>query len=221
MIKPGQKTRRPTPQSYIRALQAPLAEADRPYVSHLRAYGENVSVGLAELAEVASIANVPVHASHLVGPPEAINTALLDMTSRDISVSFDMYPYLPASTILAMLVLPVEIQKDGLRATLCRLNDPNTRAVLLQTERLNENYLSNVVLSCLPEHLADRAGKTITEAAAGVGKPPGEWTIELLIDTELQVGAHVYRTNLTESELQLILTHPRHFLGSDGIYFGQ
>lgn len=205
----------------IAAMATPLAEADRPYVSHLRAYGANVRAGLAELGEVGRIANVPVHASHLWGPPEAIDAALLDIASECASVSFDMYPYVQASTILTMLVLPVEVQEGGIPATLRRLNDPNTRAALLRTKGLSAGYLGNVVLGSLPERLADHAGKTITEAAANAGKPPGEWTIELLIDTALQVGAHVYRTERTESDLRAIVMHPQHCAGSDGIYLGQ
>jgi N-acyl-D-amino-acid deacylase len=187
----------------------------------LRAYGEGVRAGLAELGEVGRIAKVPVHASHLCGPPEAIDTALCGITSQGVSVSFDMYPYVRSSTILAMLVLPAEIQNGGIPATLRRLNDPATRATLLRTDRFSAEHLSNVVLCSLPERLADHAGKTITQAAADAGKPPAEWTLELLVDTALQVGAHLDRPELTEADLRAIVTHSRHCAGSDGIYLGQ
>ena len=205
----------------LAAIATPLAEADRPYVSHLRGYDADVQAGLAELGEVGSIANVHVHASHLIGPPEAIDSALFDIASKGVEISFDMYPYIPASTILAMLVLPVEVQKGGPQATLRRLNDPKTRAALLRTECLSVENLSNVVLGSLPKRFAEHAGKTILEAAVDAGKQPGEWTIELLIDTALQVGAHVYRTGRTESELRAITMHQQHCAGSDGIYIGQ
>jgi N-acyl-D-amino-acid deacylase len=205
----------------IAAMAAPLAEANRPYVSHLRAYGAGVRAGLAELGEVGRIAKVPVHASHLCGPPEAIDTALCGIASQGVSVSFDMYPYVRSSTILAMLVLPAEIQNGGIPATLRRLNDPDTRAALLRTDRFTAEHLSNVVLGSLPERLADHAGRTISEAAADAGKPPGEWTLELLVDTALQVGAHLDRPQLSESDLRAIATHRRHCAGSDGIYVGQ
>ncbi len=205
----------------IAAMAAPLTEAGRPYVSHLRAYGARVQAGLAELGEVGRIAGVPVHASHLWGPPEAIDTALFDIASDSAGVSFDMYPYVRSSTILAMLVLPAEIQNGGIPATLRRLNDPDTRAALLRTDRFSAEYLSNVVLSSLPEQLADHAGRTITEVAADAGKPPGEWTLELLADAALQVGGHLDRPELTEARIRAIVTHQRHCAGSDGIYLGQ
>ncbi|MGH3925710.1 MAG: hypothetical protein ACRDTT_23095, partial [Pseudonocardiaceae bacterium] len=205
----------------IAAMATPLAEADRPYVSHLRAYGARIQAGLAELGKVGRIANVPVHASHLWGPPEAIDTALFDIASQGAGVSFDMYPYVRSSTILAMLVLPAEIQNGGISATLRRLNDPDTRAALLRTDQFSAEHLSNVVLGSLPKRLTDHAGKTITEAAADAGKPPGEWTLEVLADTALQVGAHLDRPELTEADLRAIVTNQRHCAGSDGIYVGQ
>ncbi|HSL07928.1 MAG TPA: amidohydrolase family protein [Pseudonocardiaceae bacterium] len=205
----------------IAAMATPLAEADRPYVSHLRAYEAGVRAGLAELGEVGRIADVPVHASHLWGPPEAIDAALCDIASHGVGVSFDMYPYVRSSTILAMLVLPAEIQNGGIPATLRRLNDPDIRAALLRTDRFSAEYLSNVVLSALPKRLADHAGRTITEAAADAGKPPGEWTLELLVNAALQVGAQLDRPELTEADLRAIVTHQRHCAGSDGIYLGQ
>jgi N-acyl-D-amino-acid deacylase len=205
----------------IAAMATPLAEAGRPYVSHLRAYGARVRAGLIELGEVGRRANVPVHASHLWGPPEAIDTALSDIAAEGTGVSFDMYPYVRSSTILAMLVLPAGVQNGGIPATLRRLDDPGTRAALLCTDRFSPEYLSRVVLGALPERLASHAGRTITGAAADAGKPPGEWTLDLLVDTALQVGAQLDRPGLTEADLQAIVTHPRHCAGSDGIYAGQ
>ncbi|MGH3708775.1 MAG: N-acyl-D-amino-acid deacylase family protein [Pseudonocardiaceae bacterium] len=205
----------------IAAMATPLAAAGRPYVSHLRGYGAQVRAGLIELGEVGRIANVPVHASHLWGPPEAIDTALSDIASGGAGVSFDMYPYVRSSTILAMIVLPAEIQNSGISATLRRLNDPDARAALLRTDRLSTERLSHVVLGSLPERLASHAGRTITEVAADAGKPPGEWTLDLLVDTALQVGAQRDLLKLTEADLRAIVHHPRHCAGSDGIYLGQ
>jgi N-acyl-D-amino-acid deacylase len=60
----------------IAAMAAPLAEAGRPYVSHLRAYGQDVAAGLDELVAVGREAGVRVHASHLWGAPADIAPAL-------------------------------------------------------------------------------------------------------------------------------------------------
>ena len=205
----------------IAAMAAPLAQSGHPYVSHLRAYGADAGVGLSELGRVGRIADVSVHASHLWGPPEVIDKALSDIASQGPGVSFDMYPYVRSSTILAMLVLPAEIQGDGISATLRRLNDPDTRSALLRTDRFSAEHLSSIVLGSLPERLAAHAGKTITQAAADTGNPPAAWTLELLVDTALQIGAHLDRPELTEADIQTIVTHSRHCASSDGIYLGQ
>src|SRR5712691_10815108 len=59
----------------IAYLAAPLAAAGRPYVSHLRGYGPWVRAGLEEIIGVGRIAGIRVHASHLWGAPEDIETA--------------------------------------------------------------------------------------------------------------------------------------------------
>jgi N-acyl-D-amino-acid deacylase len=62
---------------------------------------------------------------------------------------------------------------------------------------------------------------TIPAAAEADGQPAGPWTLDLLRDAELQVGAHLDRPSLTDADLRAINTHPRHCAGSDGIYQGQ
>jgi N-acyl-D-amino-acid deacylase len=45
--------------------------------------------------------------------------------------------------------------------------------------------------------------------------------LDLLIDTELNVGAHLDRPTLAEDHLTWLAAHDRHCAGSDGIYQGQ
>src|SRR5216683_1701569 len=56
-------------------LARPLAEAGRPYVSHLRGYGPDVRAGLGELVAVGLGAGIRVHASHLWGEPGDLDAA--------------------------------------------------------------------------------------------------------------------------------------------------
>ena len=65
------------------------------------------------------------------------------------------------------------------------------------------------------------AGLPITEAAAQASQPPGEWTLDLLARTGLQVGANLDRPALTDPDLTWLAQHPRHSAGSDAIYQGQ
>jgi N-acyl-D-amino-acid deacylase len=205
----------------IAALAAPLAETGQPYVSHLRGYGPRVRAGLAELIEVGARAGVRVHASHLWATPADLDAAMEAAEARGVELSFDMYPYRRSSTILAMLLLPAELQAGGADATVRALADPDERARLLADEAFSEQSLGRLMLGAVPDEWSRCAGLTITAAAESDGKPAGPWALDLLRDAELQVGAHLDRPSLTDPDLHAINTHPRHCAGSDGIYQGQ
>ncbi|HWG14713.1 MAG TPA: amidohydrolase family protein [Streptosporangiaceae bacterium] len=205
----------------VAELARPLAAAGRPYVSHLRGYGPKVAAGLGELTEVGRRSGARVHASHLWGAPPAIEQAFADADAAGVPLSFDAYPYRRSSTLLTMLLLPPEIQAGGPDQTVAALADPAQRARLLAGERFSAGYLAQVQLGTLPAGDAAAAGLTITEAAARAGQPPGEWTLDLLARSGLQVGAHLDRLALAEADLAWLARHDRHSAGSDGIYQGQ
>jgi len=205
----------------VAELARPLPAAGRPYVSHLRGYGPNVAAGLAELTETGRRSGARVHASHLWGAPPAIETALSAADAAAVPLSFDAYPYRRSSTILAMLLLPPELQAGGPDQTVAALADPGQRARLLAGDRFTPGYLAHVYLAALPVAEASLAGLLITDAATQAGQPPGEWTLDLLARTGLQVGANLDRQALTEPDLAWLAQHPRHSAGSDAIYQGQ
>ena len=199
----------------------PLADADRPYVSHLRGYGPDVRAGLDELVAVGAGAGARVHASHLWGEPADIEAALTAADAAGVPVSYDMYSYRRSSTILAQLLLPPEAQAGGPEHTLAVLIDPGQRAALLAGAKLTEGYLRNVYLGTVPGDMTGLAGLSVAEAAAREGRPPGEWVLDLLVAADLNVGGHLDRLALTDAHLAWIAAHDRHCAGSDGIYQGQ
>jgi N-acyl-D-amino-acid deacylase len=205
----------------LAALAAPLAGTGSPYVSHLRGYGPKVRAGLAELLDVGARAGVRVHASHLWATPADLHGAVEEADRGGVELSFDMYPYRRSSTILAMLLLPADLQAGGADATLRALADPARRARLLADEAFSEQSLARLVLGAVPDDRSEQAGMTITAAAGADGRPAGPWTLDLLRESGLQVGAHLDRPSLTDADLHAIVTHPRHCAGSDGIYQGQ
>jgi N-acyl-D-amino-acid deacylase len=207
--------------SEIGEMARPLADADRPYVSHLRAYGPAVGEGIQELIAVGRHAGIRVHASHLWGAPADIQPAFDTADDAGVPVTFDMYPYRKSSTILAVLLLPPHLQARGPEHTITALKNPAQRAALLASENFSEKSLSNLYLGCLPDDCQQYAGLSITEAASGSPKSSGEWVLDLLADTELDVGAHLDRPALAEDHLTWLADHPRHCAGSDGIYQGQ
>ena len=177
----------------------PLAGAGRPYVSHLRGYGPKVRAGLDELAAVGRAAGIRVHASHLWGTPADLRAAFAAAEAGGVGVTFDMYPYRRSSTILAMLLLPPEIQARGPQHTLAALADPRQRAALLARQQLTDDFLQDVYLGCLPAEAARFAGESVAESARRDSRPPGEWVLDLLVSSALNVGGHLYRPALTEA----------------------
>ena len=199
----------------------PLADADRPYVSHLRGYGPDVRAGLGELVAVGAGAGARVHASHLWGEPADIEAAFTAADAAGVPVTYDMYSYRRSSTILAQLLLPPGVQAGGPERTLAALTDPGQRVALLAGEKLTQSYLRNVYLGTVPGDMGGFAGLSVAEAAARDGRSPGEWVLSLLVAADLGVGGHLDRLGLTAEHLAWISSHDRHCAGSDGIYQGQ
>jgi N-acyl-D-amino-acid deacylase len=199
----------------------PLATAGRPYVSHLRGYGPRVGAGLAELVAVGRRAGIRVHASHLWGAPADITAAFEAADAARVPVTYDSYPYRRSSSILAMLLLPAQLQAGGTAGTLAALADPRQRARLLATEQLSEEFLGHVYLGRLPAEAAGLAGLAVTEAARREGRPAGEWVLDLLLSSELGVGAHQDRPGLAAGDVAWLAAGSRQCAGSDGIYQGQ
>lgn len=162
-----------------------------------------------------------VHASHLWGAPEDIEPAFDAASAAGVPVTFDMYPYRKSSTILAVLLLPAELQAGGPEQTVAALRDPARRAELLASESFSDQALRNLYLGCLPEQYARYAGLSVAEAVSDGAKSAGEWVLDLLADTGLNVGAHLDRPVLREDHLTWLAGHGRHCTGSDGIYQGQ
>ncbi len=166
-------------------------------------------------------AGVRVHASHLWGAPGGIQAAFRQADAAAVTVSYDMYPYRRSSTVLAVLLLPADLQGRGPQHTLSALTNPRQRSMLLAGEKFSDDYLQNLYLGCLPPKDARLAGLSIAQAAASSSQPPGEWALDLLVRTRLGVGAHLDRPELTEESLAWLAAGDRHSAGSDGIYQGQ
>jgi N-acyl-D-amino-acid deacylase len=120
-----------------------------------------------------------------------------------------------------MLLLPADLQAGGPEHTLAALADPGPRGALLAGEKFTDGFLRNVRLGCLPAGSAEFAGQSVTEAARRSSRPAGEWVLDLLVNTGLQVGGHLNRPALTDADLAWITSDDRHCAGSDGIYQGQ
>ncbi len=75
-----------------------------------------------------------------------------------------MYPYRKSSTILAVLLLPGEVQAEGPDGTLAALADPRRRAEILADEKLSSEFLEDIYLGCLPGAFGRFAGMSVARA---------------------------------------------------------
>jgi N-acyl-D-amino-acid deacylase len=199
-------------------LCAPLGA--RPYVTHMRGYGPRAGVGMAEATRIGRDARVPVHVSHYHGAAAELLGLLDGARAEGLDFTFDSYPYLRASSILAMVALPDWLPTADLAATSAALRDAAVRARLRAGWR--DELWPRITLAWVshPDWVwAD--GLTLSDAAARAGLDPADFTIELLLADELRVGCVFERQPAsTEESVRALLRDDRHTGGSDGIYQG-
>ncbi len=212
------------------ALCGPVSRAGGAYVSHLRGYATDTVAGaLAEAAAIADGARVRAHVSHLHGSAAVVRAAL-DAVHRErgVQLSFDSYPYLRGSTIVAMLLLPTELQAGSPADTVRRLGDPAVRRAL-RTESFPRNpRLGSMTLSYLREPAWRWAEGLVLAAAAqewadehGGAGDLTDFVCEALMANGLAVGCVVENgADRTEADLRALLADPRQMASSDAIFLG-
>jgi N-acyl-D-amino-acid deacylase len=201
----------------------PVADAGAVYVSHLRGYEADAWRGLGEMFDIARRSGVAVHASHLHGPTNMI-VGLLDQ-ARDggVDATFDSYPYLRGSSILAMVALPAEVQSAGPGDTGSRLRDPGVRRRLARDWfPAIDDVLGRITMSYVgAQQWRWVEGMTLLDAAAKSDLAPGDLVCELVASSGGGAGC-VFAQPPTNT-LDDVRTHLRHdaqMVGSDGIYLG-
>ncbi|SCE99214.1 N-acyl-D-amino-acid deacylase [Micromonospora viridifaciens] len=205
------------------ALCEVVANAGAVHVSHMRGYEGDAPTGMAELRTIAARSGVPTHISHLHGPAAVIEPLLQDAFDAGCDITFDTYPYLRGSTLLAMLTLPASLQAGRPADTVATLRNPVERAELARSwfPRIAD-LLSRVTLSYVAaEGWGWAEGRRLTDVADRVGLPVGDLVCRLLVDADLGVGCLVQQpSDNTEHDLSRLLRHPAHMVGSDGIFMG-
>ena len=70
------------------ALCRPVAEVGGIYVTHMRGYGINAPIGIAEVSEIALATGVSVHVSHYIGSSDLLIELAENVASRGINLTF-------------------------------------------------------------------------------------------------------------------------------------
>ena len=204
------------------ALCRPVAAAGGVYVTHMRSYRpESVASAVAETLSIGREAGLPLHISHFNGLADMLLPMIEAGRAEGIDVTYDTYPYLAGSTILAMVGLPRWVQAGGIDATVERLRQPETRMRLREWFESPQRDWEQIRLSAvnLPEHKAYE-GLSVRAAAQHVGQSVGDFVCDVLAKEQMVVGCIAFTTWRSDDDVRRIMQHPAHMAGSDGIYVG-
>lgn len=199
----------------------PVAEFDGLYVTHMR-YKLGLMPALKEAVEIARRGRVRLHISHLKGSsPQVIDEVLtyLDReASREVDLSFDVYPYQSGSTMLSYL-LPYEVWEQGPLAATERLRDPTVRerfGVGLKQHRVE---LDKIRIAWVASKENSRhQGRLLSEYIDERGTSPADAMCDLL--TEERMAVLLVVNEGADPLVQPLLQHPKYMLGTDGILCG-
>jgi len=197
----------------------PMAEAQAPYVTHMR-YKIGTMAALKEAVEIGRNAGVPVHISHLKAASEADTEAILSYVDQvavhEVDFTFDVYPYLPGSTLLNYL-LPYGFWHDGPLDALPKLRDPAMRAQVNRGLGIYASNLDAIRIAWLPGmENSVYLGKTLAEYIDEVGKSPVDALCDLLIEENLAVLLVFFQGD--DSYVEPFLAHECYMMGTDGVY---
>jgi N-acyl-D-amino-acid deacylase len=190
------------------------------YVTHVR-YKRGTLAGVQEAVEIGRRTGAPVHISHLkAGSAEEAET-LLSYVDRvavhEVDFSFDIYPYLPGSTMFHYL-LPYEVWEQGPLAAAEALRDAAVRdrlATLLAVFPVPPEKIS--LAWCATKDNAHFQGQSLAHYARQLGAAPADALVDLLIEENLAALCVLHTGQ--DPWIEPFLQHPKFMLGSDGIWF--
>jgi N-acyl-D-amino-acid deacylase len=192
------------------------------YVTHMRGYHPGRFLpAMTEVKNIGRRAGCGVHVSHFNVLARDLDT--VDMIRADgVDLTYDLYPYLHGSTILAMLALPPGLSGGGVDAITGRLHDPVIRRKLDATFAEPRFPLETIRLANLPHPVWQAfEGRLLVDVAAEVGMSLVDLICELLIATRLQAGCVIrHFAEREEADIHSLTQHPAMMAGSDGIYCG-
>ncbi|MEW6751710.1 MAG: amidohydrolase family protein [Candidatus Latescibacterota bacterium] len=202
-------------------VEACRAMADRGgiYATHVRYRRGGTLAGVQEAVEIGRRAGVPVHISHMKASKPAEIDALLSYVDRvavnEVDFTFDVYPYLPGSTMLNYM-LPHDVFEEGPLGVLPRLADRRVRAQFAAS--LATYPLERMHIAWLPGARNARfIGRLVSQYVEEVGRPAEDALADLLIEESMAV-LLVFHHGADEL-VHPFLQHDRFMLGTDGIFF--
>ena len=192
------------------------------YASHMRNEGKGIFEALDELITIAREADIPAEIYHLKisYPPfwdrfDDVLAVIEDARRSGLKITADMYPY-PAGSTGLDAIMPPWVKEGGIDQWIARMQDPETRAKLIQAMRENPDDWDNRLASggadsvLLVEFrnpdLKHLAGMTLAEVAQQRGMSPEETAIDLVIEDRTRVGAMYF--NQSEDVVRKAIQQP-------------
>jgi N-acyl-D-amino-acid deacylase len=211
----------------------PLRPYNGFYCPHHRNYGTQALQAYYDSIEIGRKAGVPVHLTHChlgyknnKGRAPELLAAIDQARAEGVEVTMDTYPYLAGNTYLHAF-LPAWMHDGGTEAILARLQSADIHDRLRhEMEVTGSDGFSGVPMGwemlqiggIIGEHDSALVGMFLPDAASRAGQSSYQFFVDLLLETRLGVSCLAHIGN--EENVQAILRHPAHVVGSDGILVG-
>ena len=200
------------------------------YISHMRSEGNRLLEAVDELIAIARDAHVPAEIYHLKAAGEKNWPKMDDVIRRvesaragGLRITADMYTYNAGATGLDA-AMPTWVQEGGLEAWRKRLQDPATRARVIQEMRTPSDQWENLLmLAGSPERvllvgfrsdkLKPLTGKTLGDVARMRGVSPEDAAIDLVIEDDSRIETIYFL--MSEDNIRKQIRQPWVSFGSD------
>lgn len=195
-----------------------VAEYGGLYATHVR-YKLGLLPALDEALHIARESGAALHVSHLKAASVAVADdvlAWLEKARREVPLSFDVYPYLPGSTMLNYL-LPYDVWEDGPIAAMGKLNQPGVLEKFRQCLHAYKLDLDSIRIAWLPsKENSHHQGQLLSDYVASTGLPAEQALLNLLIEERMAVLCVYLEGN--DRLIDPFLQHDLYMMGSDGIH---
>lgn len=189
------------------------------YATHVR-YKHGTLAGLQEAIRIGVQSDAKVHISHLKGTSEQERDQLLEYIDNEavheVDFTFDVYPYLPGSTMLNYL-MPYEAWHKGPLGVMSALSDQRLRDGVTWAAAASRLELDNTVIAWVPSKGNTHwQGTSLQAYVDASGKPAGDALCDFLLEENLAVLLVFHRG--ADELADAFLQHPCFLLGTDGIW---